>query len=74
MPVMFKYGVEKGRVVMMILIFSPTAVAVLLKKVNIAPPSQAFLDQLVYVIPAVLVVLLGLSILLSMRIYQKKEL
>lgn len=74
MPVMFKYGVEKGRVVMMILIFSPTAVAVLLKKVNIAPPSQAFLDQLVYVLPAVLVVLLGLSVLLSMRIYQKKEL
>ena len=74
MPVMFKYGVEKGRIVMMIMIFSPTAVAVLLQKVNLAPPSQAFLDQLVYVIPAVLVVLLGLSILLSVRIYQKKEL
>ncbi len=74
MPVMFKYGVEKGRIVMMIMIFSPTAVAVLLQKANLAPPSQAFLDQLVYVIPAVLVVLLGLSILLSMRIYQKKEL
>lgn len=74
MPVMFKYGVEKGRIVMMILIFSPTAAAVLLQKFNLAPPSQAFLDQLVYVIPAVLVLLLGLSILLSVRIYQKKEL
>ena len=74
LPVMFKYGVEKGRIVMMLLIFSPTAAAILLQKVDIAPPSQAFLDQLVYVVPAALVVLLGLSILLSMRIYQKKEL
>lgn len=74
LPVMFKYGVEKGRIVMMLLIFSPTAVALLLQKSNFAPPSQAFLDKLIYIVPLVLIALLGLSMILSIQFYQKKEL
>lgn len=74
LPVMFKYGVEKGRIVMMILIFSPTAFIMLIQKVNIAPPSQAFIEKIPYIAPVVILVLFCASVVLSMRIYKTKEL
>lgn len=74
LPVMFKYGVEKGRIVMMILIFSPTAAVMLIQKANIAPPSQAFIDKIPYVAPVVILALLGISMMMSLKIYKVKEL
>lgn len=73
MPPMFKYGVEKGRIVMMVLIFSPTVVVLFLSKLNVKPPSAALIENYWYVVPLLSVFALVISIGLSLNIYRKKE-
>lgn len=73
LPPMFKYGVEKGRIVMMLLIFSPTAFLLILKNMNVKLPSADLIEKFWYILPAFSVLVLFASIVLSVKIYSRKE-
>ena len=76
-PFLFKYGAEKGRIVMFILGMGVVAVFILLKKViNISIPTNiiTFFDSYGLIIFLVLsVIFISVSYLISKKIYLKKE-
>ncbi len=73
LPPMFKFGVEKGRIVMMLLIFSPTLFLLILKNMNVKLPSADLIEKFWYILPAFSVLVLFASIALSVKIYSRKE-
>lgn len=76
-PVLFKYGSEKGRIAMFMLGFGIVGLFVLLKKiVKIEIPTTliSFLDShflIVFIIA--IIVLIGISYVVSKKIYSKRE-
>ena len=76
-PFLFKYGAEKGRIVMFILGMGIFAVFILLKKVlNISIPANiiTFFDSYGLIIfLALSIVFISISYLISKKIYLKKE-
>lgn len=73
LPILFKFGVEKGRMLMMLVLLIPVCIAMIFQMLDIEFPQNTDLDYLIYVIPVVLIVILVLSIVLSVKIYNKKE-
>ena len=72
-PLIFKFGVEKGRIFMMIVLFAPTALLLLLSKLEISMPDEETIKSLLYLSPIVAAVIFIASIYISMSIYNKKE-
>ena len=72
-PLIFKFGVEKGRIFMMIVLFAPTALILLLSKLEISMPDEETIQSLLYLSPIVAAVIFIASIYISMSIYKKKE-
>lgn len=72
-PLIFKFGVEKGRIFMMIVLFTPTALILLLSKLGISMPDDETIQSLLYLSPIVAAVIFIASIYISMSIYKKKE-
>jgi ABC-type transport system involved in multi-copper enzyme maturation permease subunit len=72
-PLLFKFGVEKGRILMMIVIFIPVAAVMMISKIGIPMPAEEKLEQLIYFLPIIGVLLFIISIYFSLRIYRKKE-
>lgn len=72
-PILFRYGVEKGRMLMLLVIFAPTMLIMLLSRMQIPMPDLEMLMSFAYMVPIALLVLLGGSIALSIRIYERKE-
>lgn len=73
LPILYKFGVEKGRMVLMLVILVPVAVAFILAKLNISMPSGATLEKILYFVPAAVILLFTFSMLLSIHICSKKE-
>ncbi len=73
MPILFKFGVEKGRMLMLLVIFLPTMMFFLLSKLGIELPSEQTLKLLTYLSPIVVIIFLLFSICISIKIYDKKE-
>jgi len=76
-PVLFKFGVEKGRMLMMVVFLAPILIFTLLPKLGPMPeflkPGSSLLKILPYLaVPALLICLL-VSVAISIRIYKKKE-
>ncbi|MCI8497005.1 MAG: ABC-2 transporter permease [Clostridiales bacterium] len=71
MPLLFKFGTEKARLLMLVLVAVPVAGAMLLSNNNIPLPDESVQTALLLLIPAGV---LAISIVLSIRIYEKKEL
>ena len=75
LPIMFKFGVEKGRLVLMLTMFLPLGLMYLSKgKVNLPQPSAEVLQILPYAAGAALVLVFLFSLLISLRVYKLKEL
>ncbi|MDD4692308.1 MAG: ABC-2 transporter permease [Eubacterium aggregans] len=72
-PVLFKLGVEKGRLLMMLVILIPVGLTFLLGYLGVHLPMGASLDDLVYILPVVIFLLFMGSILLSKRILNQRE-
>jgi len=72
-PIIFKMGVEKGRVYMMLVLFIPTAFILLLSKTGMTMPNEETIKSFFYVLPVISVLMFTLSILISVSIYNKKE-
>ncbi len=73
MPILFKFGVEKGRIMMMIVLFAPTGFVLLLSKSGLKPPSMGTLKMIAYASPFLVIAILAVSIALSLKIYKNKE-
>ena len=73
LPVLFKFGVEKGRMLMVAVFLAPLLITTLLPKLGIPKPSASLLEALPYLAPPVLLVSLLISVAISIRIYQRKE-
>ena len=73
LPIMFKFGVEKGRLYMMVAFFSPTILLATFASIIPNKPNEALLNSIVYSIPFVAIVVLLISMYISVSIYQKKE-
>jgi len=74
LPIFFKFGVEKGRIVMLLIFFTPPLIGVGISKLGLPGPGANDLKLLLYSFPFIILITLGLSIYLSLRIYAKKEL
>lgn len=73
LPLLFQFGVEKARLIILIVIFIPSLLAMMLSQLGMSPPSPETLKLLGYLSPLIIAGLLLLSIKISMRIYDKKE-
>ena len=74
-PLIFKFGMEKGRIVLFILVFVMVGVITLLKNTIKIPTILVVLfnDYWFIVIPIILVISLLISYKISEKIYLKKE-
>ena len=73
LPINFKWGVEKGRILMMVVLFGPTILITLLPRMGVPMPGEAFLQFATYVLPVASIALFAVSVWISLRIYRKKE-
>lgn len=73
LPSLLKFGVQKARLIMFILIVIPTVIAYFYEKLNFSVPSPETLKILAYLSPVFLLIIVLLSIVISIRIYEKKE-
>ncbi|WP_340008936.1 ABC-2 transporter permease [Paenibacillus sp. FSL K6-0276] len=75
LPILFKFGVEKGRILMMLIFFVPAGIIMLLPNLGLSftRPSENLLKMLTYAAPVALIAIALISIMVSIRIYQRKE-
>lgn len=72
-PLLFKFGVEKGRIFMMIVIFIPVAALMMISKLGISLPDEEIIKSVIYLSPIIGAVIFLISIYVSLWIYKKKE-
>ena len=79
-PLIYRYGVEKSRMFIMIIFAAPTAAFIALSNTGIMMPQEEIarwekvIGSLVWLVPAAVAALFWLSYLISCRIYMKKDL
>jgi len=73
LPLIFKFGVEKSRILLIALFAMPTAAILTLDHLGVVMPSEETVMAIVKTAPAIVVVLYFLSFLLSVQIFQAKE-
>lgn len=74
LPIIFKFGVEKGRLVFMGVSVLFALIVVLISMGNVPALSQGFLKAAAYSMPFVAIAMLAASVALSVYIYKAKEL
>lgn len=77
-PVLYKYGIEKARMLMFAVFGVPillvTLFVKLMLKLNVPKPSQEQIEMLCYAFPVIVLIVLFLSYNISIKIFNKKEL
>lgn len=73
MPLLYKFGVEKSRIMIMAVFAIPTLLVVLLSKLGIAKPSEDQLMFLLKISPIILIAVVMVSVFISYNIYKKKD-
>ena len=72
-PILFKFGVEKGRILMMLVLFVPIAFVAIASKLGISMPDDETIKSFIYLSPIIAAVIFLVSIYISLSIYKKKE-
>jgi ABC-2 type transport system permease protein len=72
-PILFKFGVEKGRILMMIIFMAPTGIILLLSNYGIQLPDEKTMKTFLYYSPIAVIIIFILSLFISISIYNKKE-
>ncbi|HAQ41200.1 MAG TPA: ABC-2 transporter permease [Clostridiales bacterium] len=72
-PVIFKFGVEKGRIFMMMVLLAPTAAMVVLSKLGFTLQDEKSAKAFIYFLPVIGIAAFAASVLISVSIYGKKE-
>lgn len=80
LPLSFRFGVEKSRMWLLLAVGVPIAIGYLLSKYAASHadfaamlPSEKDMERLIFLAPVAALMLVGLSCLISVRIYEKKE-
>lgn len=73
LPLIYKYGVEKSRLLVFVVISIPVLIGLSLNKVGINLPNENLLMNLLKIWPLIVVVILFISIFISCRIYINKD-
>ena len=58
---------------LILVLFVPTAAVLVITRMGLAPPGETFIQALPIIILGIMVLVVLLSILVSLRIYQHKE-
>lgn len=74
LPSVYKFGVEKARILMFAIYFTPTIIIVLLSRFNLVTLSENQLMLIFKLLPVFAIVILIISFLISCKIFEKKEL
>ena len=72
LPILFKVGTEKARLIMMMIVLLPVALTLLADRLGLSLPAGALASH-GYLLPLGTVLLTLLSVLISLAIYRKKE-
>lgn len=73
-PLIYRFGVEKTRLIMIVIFVLPSLLVLFFAESNIPAPSENILRILVTLSPFLVVAWIVLSYLISVRIFTKKEL
>ncbi len=73
LPIIFKFGVEKSRFLMMAILLVPIVIVFLLDKAGISMPTAEQLNKLLLFSPFLLVALVLISWVISCNIFMRKE-
>ncbi len=79
LPLLYKFGVEKARFFIILCALIPTAIVVvgvqILNRLDISIPipSEDLLENMIYLIPVVAMILVVVSYFITLKIYIKKE-
>ncbi len=73
-PLIYRFGVEKARLIIFLLVIIPSVGVLVLSRINIPAPSDAALRTLATLSPFILVVWMVISYRISVGIFSKKEL
>lgn len=73
LPIFYKFGIEKGRLLLFVVFFIPVMLAYMFAKSGIKMPSEKTLEMVGYLSPLVLIAMVIVSLMISINIYRKKE-
>lgn len=73
MPIFIKFGVEKGRIIMMAVFFMPVIVLLVANSLHAPLPDMDRLSGLKYFLPVILFAVAGGSYFLSVKLYERKN-
>lgn len=73
LPLLFRFGVEKGRTIMMAVLLLPVILALLFSKFDVAIPENEFIKYSLLFVPVITAVVFFVSFQISKKIYEKKE-
>lgn len=73
LPVIFRFGVEKGRIFMIVIAFLPVMILLFFDKGAARFVSSELFEKALYIAPVVFLLILPLSVWCSYRMYKKKE-
>ncbi|WP_019242166.1 MULTISPECIES: ABC-2 transporter permease [Bacillus] len=74
LPLIYKYGVEKARIMIVVVIGLPSILLFALSKIGVLMPTDEQFMLLLKLSPIFLVIVLFVSYFISLEIYKKKEL
>lgn len=73
LPLIFKFGVERSRILIIIVFAAPTAALFALSQTGITLPDEAQIERLIAYSPIMLAALFAFSYMLSRYFFEKKE-
>lgn len=73
LPLLFRFGVEKGRTIMMAVLLLPVILTLLFSKFDVAIPENEFIKFSLLFVPVLTAVVFFVSFQISKKIYEKKE-
>ena len=74
LPLVYKFGLEKARLLLVLVFAIPFAVVLIAKSMNIAVPSERSIYNILIFSPFVALIIFVLSFYISSKIYENKEL
>ncbi|MGM9975012.1 MAG: ABC-2 transporter permease [Clostridiaceae bacterium] len=73
MPLIYKFGVERSRIMVIGCVAIPFGLVYIIQKLGIEPPSESILMLLLKISPLIVILIMYISYLVSCNIYNKKE-
>lgn len=73
LPLIYKYGVEKSRLLTFVVISIPILIGILFNQLGIGLPNESQLMNLLKISPFIIIIVLYISSLISCKIYKAKD-